>query len=49
MVLPMFPLPMSPMVVTFAASPLPAEPFPPRAARDHLPPAQRPGISRYAC
>src|SRR3954471_24320884 len=26
-VLPMFPLPMSPMVVTFAASPVPAEPF----------------------
>src|SRR5437016_1778962 len=35
MVLPMFPLPMSPMVVTYAASRAPAEPFPARSHPGH--------------
>src|SRR3712207_1208445 len=39
MVLPMFPLPMSPTVVTYAASRAPAEPFPARAS-------SRPGSHR---
>src|SRR3954466_1141200 len=34
-VLPMFPLPMSPMVVTYAASRAPAEPFPARSHPGH--------------
>src|SRR3954463_4473050 len=34
-VLPMFPLPMSPMIVTFAASRAPAEPFPARSHPGH--------------